>query len=413
MSRALVRRIATVSVAAALGTFALAGPAQAASFAVCDKQYTNTAADASVAGWLTGRLQGNLRGALTAERISCARAVVSEIRARGLHRRAAVIAVATAIVESGLRNYATAVDHDSLGLFQQRPSQGWGTPAQLIDPTYATDAFLNAMLRKYPNNAWMSADIGTVCQAVQGSAFPERYGPQAPDAEQIVSAVWAFSPGDVPLSGDFDGDRDDDVAVWRTAEGRFHLATDAGVRHAAWGGPGDIPVAGDWNGDDTDDVGIFRPAEGRFHLATASGVRYVAWGAAGDVPVAGDFDGNGADEVAIWRPNEGRFHIPTPDGVDYVSWGGPGDIPVIGDWNNDGADDVGVWRPWEGRFHLATAGGVVYAAWGGGADLPVIGDFDGNGTDNIGIWRPQEARFHLNLDNGATRYAAWGEPRSR
>src|SRR5690349_19255116 len=63
-------------------------------------------------------------------------------------RRGWVIAVATAIQESGLRNLGNLADrndHDSLGLFQQRPSQGWGTPAQLTDPVYAATAFYEAL----------------------------------------------------------------------------------------------------------------------------------------------------------------------------------------------------------------------------------------------------------------------------
>src|SRR5262245_9053838 len=56
-----------------------------------------------------------------------------------------VIAVATALQESNLINSSVATDHDSLGLFQQRPSQGWGTPAQILDPQYAAGAFYTAL----------------------------------------------------------------------------------------------------------------------------------------------------------------------------------------------------------------------------------------------------------------------------
>src|SRR6185369_4273754 len=66
----------------------------------------------------------------------------------GVPRRGWVIAVATAIQESGLRNLGhlgAANDHDSLGLFQQRPSQRWGTPAQVSDPVYAATAFYRAL----------------------------------------------------------------------------------------------------------------------------------------------------------------------------------------------------------------------------------------------------------------------------
>ncbi|HEY2672240.1 MAG TPA: M23 family peptidase, partial [Rugosimonospora sp.] len=79
-----------------------------------------------------------------AEQISNAATIVQV----GVHLRVPprgwIIAVATAMQESGLRNLGdqgAANDHDSLGLFQQRPSQGWGTPAQILDPVYAATQF--------------------------------------------------------------------------------------------------------------------------------------------------------------------------------------------------------------------------------------------------------------------------------
>lgn len=151
-----------------------------------------TAADGAVANQVRPQLNGPRMGsAVNAYRISCARAIVDTIRGRNLASRAAVIAVTTAITESTLNNYTEAVDHDSLGLYQQRPSTGWGTPAQITDPVFATNSFINAMLRKFPNNGWMTGDIGRICQAVQVSAFPDAYNPEVHDAQIIVNALWA------------------------------------------------------------------------------------------------------------------------------------------------------------------------------------------------------------------------------
>ncbi|MEV6598625.1 VCBS repeat-containing protein [Actinoplanes sp. NPDC051346] len=127
---------------------------------------------------------------MTGYNISCARAIVSNVRARGLPQRAAVIAMTTAIAESTLHNHSVAVDHDSLGLFQQRPSQGWGQPGQLVDPRYSTHAFLNSMIRKHPAGGWLAGDIGQICQRVQGSAYPLAYAPEAHDAHLIVTELW-------------------------------------------------------------------------------------------------------------------------------------------------------------------------------------------------------------------------------
>ena len=137
-------------------------------------------ADNKVATQIRPKLRGTMRGALDGQRICCARQIVAAAKARRLHRRAAVIAVTTAIVESTLLNINKELDHDSLGLFQQRAS--WGSRQNRLNPTWATNAFLNAMLQKFPRNAWLTPPIGKVCQRVQVSAFPGRYQPQAPDA---------------------------------------------------------------------------------------------------------------------------------------------------------------------------------------------------------------------------------------
>ena len=93
-----------------------------------------------------------------------------------------VIAIATAITESGLRNL-TYGDRDSLGLFQQRPSMGWGTREQILNPTYAATQFYQHLLA-LPN--WQQMGLAAAAQAVQRSAFPDRYAHSEHDARQIV-----------------------------------------------------------------------------------------------------------------------------------------------------------------------------------------------------------------------------------
>ncbi|MCO8277493.1 VCBS repeat-containing protein [Actinoplanes sp. TRM 88003] len=150
-----------------------------------------SAADDTVARQLRPVLNGRRLGdSVSGYSISCARAIIASVRARGLNERAAVISVTGAIAESSLRNYTVAVDHDSLGLFQQRPSQGWGQQGQLTDPRFATHAFLNKMLRKHPAGSWQSGDVGQICQRVQGSALPLAYAPEEHDARLVVAALW-------------------------------------------------------------------------------------------------------------------------------------------------------------------------------------------------------------------------------
>jgi hypothetical protein len=104
---------------------------------------------------------------------------------RGLPPRAASIALATAYQETGIRNLNYG-DRDSVGLFQQRPSQGWGTKRQLMDPYYATGKFYDALV-KIKN--WENADINKVAQKVQLSAHPEAYRDHEADARVLASAL--------------------------------------------------------------------------------------------------------------------------------------------------------------------------------------------------------------------------------
>lgn len=109
---------------------------------------------------------------------------------RGLPARAASIAMATAYQESGIRNLDYG-DRDSVGLFQQRPSQGWGTAEQLMDPYYATGEFYDALV-KIDN--WETEDINDVAQQVQRSGYPEAYGDHEADARVLASTLTGHSP---------------------------------------------------------------------------------------------------------------------------------------------------------------------------------------------------------------------------
>jgi len=109
---------------------------------------------------------------------------------RGLPPRAASIALATAYQETGIRNLDYG-DRDSVGLFQQRPSQGWGTKKQVMDPDYAADKFYDALI-KIDN--WGTDDINDVAQKVQRSGHPEAYNDHEADARVLASALTGQSP---------------------------------------------------------------------------------------------------------------------------------------------------------------------------------------------------------------------------
>jgi hypothetical protein len=110
---------------------------------------------------------------------------------RNLPARAATIANATAIVESKLRNIRFG-DRDSLGLFQQRPSQGWGTADEILDPIHATNSFYDALVKV---NDYQSMEITKVAQEVQRSGFPEAYADHETEGRILASTLAGHSPG--------------------------------------------------------------------------------------------------------------------------------------------------------------------------------------------------------------------------
>jgi hypothetical protein len=115
--------------------------------------------------------------------------IVQQAVAKHMGLRSAVIAVATAMQESQLVNidYGT---YDSLGLFQQQPDMGWGTAAQVTDPAYASDAFLNGLAQYQANNPdWATQPLWQAAQGVQNSGFPTAYAKWEVQAAHVVATV--------------------------------------------------------------------------------------------------------------------------------------------------------------------------------------------------------------------------------
>ncbi|HEX3491418.1 MAG TPA: hypothetical protein VHU92_18865 [Streptosporangiaceae bacterium] len=126
---------------------------------------------------------------MTASRMANAATIVRQDLARHMGLRSAVIAVATAMQESTLENISYG-DRDSEGLFQQRPSAGWGSPAQITNPAYAANAFLNALHgHQQADPRWASQPLWENAQAVQNSGFPYAYAKWESQAAQVVSSI--------------------------------------------------------------------------------------------------------------------------------------------------------------------------------------------------------------------------------
>ncbi|MER5385879.1 heavy metal transporter [Streptomyces sp. NPDC002688] len=138
---------------------------------------------------------------------------------RRMPERAVAIALATALQESGLRNIQHG-DRDSLGLFQQRPSQGWGTTKQIMDPTYAAGIFYEH-LAKVPGYSRLPLTVAA--QRVQRSGYPQAYAKHEPDATLLAAALTGRAAATLTCEG-----RPDATPAGGAAPVRAALARDFG-----------------------------------------------------------------------------------------------------------------------------------------------------------------------------------------
>lgn len=127
---------------------------------------------------------------LSPEQASNAATISAVGTSRGMPERAVTIALATALQESALRNIDHG-DRDSLGLFQQRPSQGWGTEKQILDPVYSAGEFYRH-LAEVPGYSRLPLTVAA--QRVQRSGFPQAYAKHEPDAALLAAALTGRTP---------------------------------------------------------------------------------------------------------------------------------------------------------------------------------------------------------------------------
>jgi hypothetical protein len=167
MARRIRRSVTVVIVLAIAGAAIVFGPELWHRYG--DRLFSTNLCTATVDGESSG---------LTAEQANNAALIVAVGTSRGLPEQAKTIALATALQESDLRNLRIG-DRDSLGLFQQRPSQGWGTAEQVMNPHHATNAFYDALILV---DGWESMSITEAAQAVQRSGFPGAYADHEADA---------------------------------------------------------------------------------------------------------------------------------------------------------------------------------------------------------------------------------------
>jgi dipeptidyl aminopeptidase/acylaminoacyl peptidase len=205
----------------------------------------------------------------------------------------------------------------------------------------------------------------------------------------------------------------DTIGVYRPTTGQWLLrnANSAGSPDitVVFGGlPGDLPVTGDWNGDGRTDIGVFR--DGVFQLAvwsrgdTLQVFDHFRFGQAGDRPVAGDWDGDGLEEVGVYRDGVNRepstflLRVRRIDGTFETflhPFGTAGDRPLAGDWNGDGVDTIGVFHA--GVFLLTDsfAEAEHSTSFGRAGDLPIAGAWRAGLRDGVGVFHPSTTDITL------------------
>lgn len=127
---------------------------------------------------------------LSGEQTDNVKGIIAATKKNGMDERAAVVAIATALQESKLENLGhlgDRNDHDSQGLFQQRPSSGWGTVEQITDVEYSTTAFLTGLKAV---DGWQDMPLTEAAQTVQVSAYPFHYAQWETQAAELVAQHW-------------------------------------------------------------------------------------------------------------------------------------------------------------------------------------------------------------------------------
>lgn len=203
------------------------------------------------------------------------------------------IALMAALTESTLRQLANTgtypesgdypndgngSDHDSLGLFQMRPQSGWGTVADLMDTTYQARAFFGGPDGpNYPSPrglldipGWEQLDPGEAAQAVEVSAYPDRYRNYQPVADRILDTLTTTSPTDP--GDESSGDERTGESVPETSRVVFPLPEDTWVQTDVFG-PRTDPITGESTVHDGIDLGA---PGGTPILAAADGIVTVA-----------------------------------------------------------------------------------------------------------------------------------------
>jgi len=213
------------------------------------------------------------------------------------------------------------------------------------------------------------------------------------------------------------------LAIWRSSGplglwvyGSYDFTFVPSDRFSFFGLAGDQPVVGDWTGNGQARIGVFRPSEGKWYLdlnnngqwdGVAGGDGVFAFGLPGDIAVVGDWSGDGRTKlgtfrcpqtgICTWALDYGGKFAYDPGTVRFYSYGLPGDIPVVNNWNGtSNVDQIGIYRPMPNGLALWIVDSNGTGTWepssavyqfGLATDLPVVGNWNNGTRKRIGVFR--------------------------
>jgi hypothetical protein len=353
---------------------------------------------------------------------------------RNVSQKVMLAAFEAGWVESRMNNLPCG-DKDSLGVFQQRPSQGWGTPEQIMDVAYASTQFFVQAQRNEPLYPHYTA--GLLAQSVQRSCCPERYDQAEGRARSMMAEAAAMiSPRAFTGSAtDFDGDGRDDVVTFTHGpldDVYVALSNGSGFGggakwHDRFALSGETPLTGDFNGDGLDDVVTFTHGSlADVYVALSSGSSFgpgIRWhdyfSLGGEVPSVGDVNGDGLDDIVTFTRNAmADVYVALSNGSSFgaaVKWhdffGIAGEHPGVADVNGDGRADIVVFtRGTLADVHVALSTGTTFggsAKWHDffavGGEQPRVGDYNGDGMADIATFTTNAAAdVYVALSNGSS-----------
>ena len=262
-----------------------------------------------------------------------------------------------------------------------------------IGVTGSTDDYLGT--GKSEPAVFRRASTGRDCLVRQGGPSAHR-NRQAP--------LSGSSTLDVPLTGDFDGDGNADLAVYRPSTAQWFVAGSAtsytGRLLATFGAANlDLPAPAAYTGGDTTVPGVYRPTTGQWFIYEGGAGKNITVPhlfPTGATPVPGNYNNTGKDEPATYANSV--WTIDGPAGLYTIRFGAASDIPVPGAYDataTDPAVEPAVWRPSTGRYFILGPGGIGRVLQFQVGDVPAPGDYDGNGVTEAAVYRPSTGQWFV------------------